>query len=86
MLSGWSGRRSGTERGMSGAILALVGEGRGHGEFDAAHADAHKGADLQQLEADGTARGADELSVGEADAAQGTQQHIGHRGKPGVTP
>src|SRR5947208_324984 len=40
------------------------------------------GADLQQLEADRATRGAGELGVGEADAAQGTQQHIGHRGEP----
>ena len=63
-LSGWSG----SQGGMGGAVLGLVGEGRGHGELDAAHAGAHKRADLQQLEADGAAAGAGELSVGEADA------------------
>ena len=81
-LSGWSG----SERGMGGAVLGLVWEGRGHGELDAAHAGAHKRANLQQLEADGAAGGAGELSVGEADAAQGAQQYIGHRGKPQPQP
>jgi hypothetical protein len=60
--------RSGSQRDMGGAVLGLVREGRGHGELDAAHAGAYKRANLQQLEADGAAGGAGELSVGEADA------------------
>ena len=74
--------RSGSQCGMGGAVFGLVCESRGHGELDATHAGAHKRADLEQLEADGAAGGAGELSMSQADAAQGAQQHIGHRGKP----
>ncbi len=52
---------------MGGAVLGPVGEGRGHGELDAAHAGAHQGTDLQQLEADRAAGGAGELSMGKGD-------------------
>ena len=38
-------------------ILGLVGERRGHGDFDPAHAAAYLGADLEQLEADRAAGG-----------------------------
>ena len=80
-LSGSSGRRGG-ERGVSGVVLGLIGKGSGHGQLDAAHASAHQRPDLQELEADGTARGAGELGVLEADAAQGADQDVGHRGEP----
>src|SRR5437667_12150683 len=80
-LSGWSGG----QRGMGGAVLGLVRESRGHGELDAAYAGAHQRANLQQLEADGAAGGAGELSVGEADATQGAEQDIGHRGNTTAT-
>src|SRR5258707_13255281 len=73
--------RSCSQCGMGGAVLGLVCESRGHGELDATHAGAHKRTDLEQLEADGAAGGAGELSMSQADAAQGAQQHIGHRGK-----
>jgi len=46
-LSGSSGGRGSGERGMGGAVLGLIREGRGHGELDAAHAGAHQGADFQ---------------------------------------
>ncbi len=39
-------------------------------------------ADLEQLEADGAAGGVGEVGVGEADAAQRADQHVGHRGEP----
>src|SRR3954447_14987855 len=81
-LSGSLGRRSGAQRGVRGAIFGLIGEGGGHGEFDVAHADAHQGPDLQQLETDCAAGRTAELGVDEADAAQGADQHIGHRGEP----
>src|SRR5216683_670907 len=61
--------RSGSQCGMGGAVLGLVCESRGHGELDATHAGAHKRADLEQLEADGAAGGAGELSMSQADAA-----------------
>ena len=54
---------------MGGVVLGLIGEGRGHGELDAAHTGAHQSPDLQELEAYGPARGACELRVGQADAA-----------------
>ena len=63
--------RGGGERGVGRLVLGLIGEGRGHGELDAAHAGAHQRPDLQELEADGAARGAGELRMGQADAAQG---------------
>src|SRR5580693_6397416 len=67
---------------MGGAVLGLIGEGRGHRELDAAHTGTHQRPDLEELEADRAARGAGELRVGQADAAQGADQDIGHRGKP----
>ena len=54
---------------------------RGHGDLDPAHADPDLGADLQQLQAQGTAGGDGEAGVGEADAAQRAQQRIGHGGE-----
>ena len=46
------------------------------------HADADQRADLQELEPDGAAGGVGEGGLGEADAAQRADQHIGHRGEP----
>jgi hypothetical protein len=54
---------------MRRPVLHLVGKGRGHGEFDAAHTGADESADLQQLEPDRAAGGFGELGTGEADAA-----------------
>jgi hypothetical protein len=59
---------------MGGVVLGPIGEGRGHGELDAAHAGAHQGADFEQLEANVAAGGCDELGMDEADAAQGADQ------------
>ena len=51
----------GGEHGMGGAVLGLIGEGRGHGELDTAHTGAHQRGKLEELEADGAAGGAGEL-------------------------
>ena len=56
--------------------LRLPGVAGGHGELDAAHADADLGADLEELEADGAAGGGGELGMGEADASERADQHI----------
>ena len=55
---------------------------RRHGDLDAADADANERADLEQLETDGAAGGLGERGIVQADAAQGAQQHIGHRVEP----
>jgi len=52
------------------------------GDFDAANAFGDDGADLEELEADGAAGCRREVGMGEADAAQGGEQHVGHRGEP----
>jgi selenocysteine lyase/cysteine desulfurase len=49
--------------------ITTVWAGRGHGDLDAAHAEPHLGADLQELEPDGAAGGGGELGVPEADPA-----------------
>ena len=63
-------------------VLGLVRAGRGHGDLDPAHALAHLGADLQELEPDRAAGGAGELGVAQTDAAQSFEQHIGKGRKP----
>ena len=80
-LSGLSAHGGG-EQGVGEAPFVAPRIGRGHGQLDAPHADPDLGADLEQLEADGAAGGLGELGVAEADAAQGAEQHIGHRGEP----
>ena len=55
-LSVWSARRLGVDQLCVGeGEVALIGAARGHGEFDTPHADADERADLQELEANGTA-------------------------------
>ena len=51
--------------------LVLVRTARGNGEVDAAHAAAHLGPELQQLEANGCDGGIGELAVTKSDTAQG---------------
>ena len=63
-------------------VLGLVRAGRRHGDLDAAHAFAHLGADLQELEPDGAAGGGRELGVAQTDAAQRREQHIGEGREP----
>ena len=58
------------------------GTARRHRNFDAADAHAHESADLEQLETNGAAGGFGELRVMKSDAAQGAEQHVGHRGEP----
>ena len=67
-LSGSSARGRG-QPGPGDPVFALVGEGRGHSELDAADRDAHERADLEKLETDGGAIGLGELRALEADAA-----------------
>jgi hypothetical protein len=60
----------------------LVGERRGHGELDAADADARQGCDLQRLKPDGGAGWPGKAGVRQADAVERAEQNVGHRGKP----
>jgi hypothetical protein len=55
---------------MGDGELVVVGAGRGHRDLDAAHADPHQRAHLEQLEADGAAGRLDELRVLESAAPQ----------------
>ncbi len=61
---------------------SLIGTAGSHGDLDASHAGGDDGADLEQGQADGAAGRLGEASVLETDAAQGTEQDIGHRGQP----
>src|SRR5712692_4477834 len=58
------------------------GTARGHRDFDATDAYAHESADLEQLEANGAAGCFGKLRMMQPDAAQGAEQHVGHRGEP----
>ena len=78
----WFVSARGSKRGVGSAVLGLIGKGRRHGELDAAHAGPHQRTDLQELKADGAARGAGELGVLEADATQGADQDTGHWREP----
>ena len=62
--------------------LDLVRASRGNSEVDAAHAGAHLGPELEQLEANGGDGGIGELAVAQTDAAQGVDKNIGHGGEP----
>ena len=53
-----------------------------HCDLDAADADATPCGDLEKFEAQASARGDGEAGVGEAEAAQSAEQHIGHRLDP----
>jgi len=55
---------------------------RRHRDLDAADADAHERADLEQLETNGAAGGLGELSVVETNTARSAQQDISHRVEP----
>jgi len=57
-------------------VLGLVGERRGHGDFDPAHAFAHLGADLHQLEPDGAAGRGGELGVTQTDPPERLEQDV----------
>ena len=59
--------------------LGLVGTSRGDSEMDTARAGTHLGAEPEQLEANGLRRGVGELGVAQGDAAQGIDEHVGHR-------
>ena len=67
---------------MRGFEHVLVGVCGGHGEFNAAHADAYDRGDLQQALANAPTGGFGEACPGEGDAAQGAEQHIGHGSEP----
>jgi hypothetical protein len=67
---------------MSENKLVLVRAGRGHRDLDAAHADPHQHADLEQLEADGAAGRAGELRVLESKTPQCADEHISQCSKP----
>src|SRR5271166_1273787 len=59
-----------------------AGQGRRHGDLDAADADANQRTDLEELEPDGAASRLREVGIVEADATQGAHQDVSHRVKP----
>jgi hypothetical protein len=52
-----------------------------HGDLDAADALGDDGADLEELQPNGSEGCHRELGMGEADAAECREQHVGHRGE-----
>ena len=74
--------------GVAANVFQRLGEdvlvGAGAGELHNEAADAHfdEGANPEELEANGAAGGLGEARCFQRDAAQGTDQHIGHGGKP----
>ena len=76
-------RAAAADPGTGDRVFALVGEGGGHSELDAADRDAHERADLEKLETDGGAIGLGELRALEADAAQGANENVCEGGGPG---
>src|SRR5207249_6431177 len=62
--------------------LALVGTAGSHSDLDSSHAGGDDGADLEKSQADGAAGSLGEAGMAQPDAAQGTEQDIGHRGQP----
>ena len=63
--------------------VAVIRAAGGHGEFDAAHAGVHEGADLEQLERDGAAG----RTVTRAASPDGTGEYVRARiGKPSERP
>ena len=74
--------RGGGQCDVGGVVVGLIGKGRRHGELDAARAGTDRSTDLQELEADGTARCPGKLGMGQPDATQGADQDISHRGEP----
>lgn len=56
---------------MGEGELVVKRAGGGHRDLDAADADPHQRADLEQLEADCAAGGFSKLGVPQSDAAQG---------------
>ena len=80
-LSSSSARRGG-KLGVRDPVFALIGEGRAHGELDAADRNPHERADLEELEADRGATGLDELRVPEGDAAKGAEENLSEGGEP----
>ena len=64
-----------------GKLILPRASGR-HCDLDPPYADPHQRAEFQQPEPDGAAGGIGELRVGQSDAAQRAEQHIGHRGEP----
>ncbi len=65
-------------------LLEDRGVGRATGERhpNLADRDAHLGADLQELQADGVALGLGEGGAAQSKPAQGVQQDVGHGGEP----
>lgn len=66
-------------------VRAPIHSARGRQRYsglEASDAGRHLGGDLEQIRADGSAGGGGEAGPGEADAAQGAEQYVGHRGEP----
>jgi hypothetical protein len=76
----------GAERPLEGEIgfleLVLVRTAGGDGEMNTAHAGAHAGAELEQLEADGCDRGIGKLGIVQRDATHCIDQGVSDRCKP----
>jgi hypothetical protein len=76
------GRAAGGEATGSLTPDISCGTGRCHPDFNLADAELHQSADLKQLETNGATRGVGKVHLIQADATQGEQQRVGHRGKP----
>ena len=69
-MSGGRGAGSGGISQAARGVAPVFGgwAGRGHGDLDTAHGDAHQRTDLEELEADGAAGGVGKCGVGESDS------------------
>src|SRR5947208_14549634 len=77
-----AGAEGAPEKEVGELELVLVRATRCDGEANAADTLAHLRAELEQLEADGGDGGVGEFGVAQADAAQGTDQAVGHGRAP----
>src|SRR5690625_3112772 len=67
---------------MGEGPFGLPGVGRVQGDLDAAHRGFDPGADLEQLQPQGSAGGGRKLGVRQADPAEGAEQDVGQGREP----
>ena len=72
----------GREPQMDERELGAIRAGRGDCHLDPPHRDSDLCAELEQFQADRAAGGVLELSVAQADASQGLEQHVGEGREP----
>lgn len=60
----------------------LEGAGVGHMEYDPSHAHLEACSDFEELDPDGSARGARHFSTGQRGGAQTVYEYVGHAGEP----